>query len=187
MTRIHRCLQQPTLVPQGGNPPEPATLRSYTGPQNPRWADHMRKSLSIVGVLALASCDVSRGVVRRVSPGPGFDRTRAQALLVAHQFSGPTDVLVGGHEPMDLTIRQGRAYVAVSHSKGKLLELSSLYLLTNEDLAPVIKQTNLLHSEIIDVLHLRCLTIPPESDWDTKWSWMAAQHDDATDRATPDR
>lgn len=146
----------------------------------------MNRIIPILALLVLTSCDFYRGLIRSTYPGPEFDAAVAQNLASQPPGSVPHFIDKWDGETMGVTIQRGDVYVRVTYSVGNPISLRSVYLVTNEELKPLIHDSLGLQSEIIEVLRQRFPALPPQSEWTITWLSMEAPPDDVTESHSTD-
>lgn len=130
----------------------------------------MLRNLLPFAALALASCSVMRGVIRKTELPPEVVPAEIPAAVMAHP-SGPAVVPWDGMQ-LQVAFGDGDANLLLS-CYGRTLYAESLWL--NQAPEPAVLRRSLqLQEEVIQLLCARFPGIPPVENWETRWRGIDA-------------
>ena len=140
----------------------------------------MLRSVLVLALLALSSCDIFYGVVKHAEPGTGFDASIAQDVVRQHPDCIPAAGYPWDGETMLCVARRGEAEAGVGYSAGGRVTVESLWT-GRLPAQRVVDEALRLQSELIRLLRARFPKLPPETDWSVDWVRMEAQQGAAAD------
>lgn len=141
----------------------------------------MRRSVLVLALLALSSCDILYGVVKHAEPGTGFDASIAQDVVRQHADCMPAEGYPWDGETMLCLARRGEAKAGVGYSAGGRVTVESLWT-GRLPAQRVVDESLRLQAELIRLLCTRFPKLPPETEWSVDWVRMEAQQGHAADR-----